>query len=95
MYADDMVLYSEMEDGIQLMLNALANYKKLDLTVNANETKIVVFNNGGRLKDNEEWTYNGNQLEVVDEFNYFGLLLGYNGKFNRTQKRTKKRLLDH
>ena len=46
----------------------------------------MVFRNGGRLKDNEKWVYNNCELEIVDEFNYLGLLLNYNGKFTKAQQ---------
>ena len=88
MYADDMVLLAESPEGLQQNINALLNYTmKWDLTVNTNKTKIVVFRNGGKIRKNEKWFYNGYELEVVNEFNYLGLLFFYNGKFSRAQKR--------
>ena len=46
----------------------------------------MVFRNGGNLRENEKWFYNGRELETVNEFNYLGMLFNYNGKFNLTQK---------
>ena len=54
--------------------------------MNTDKTKIVVFRNGGRIGDNENWLYDGNTLETVDQFIYLGMLLYYNGKFYQTQK---------
>ncbi|KAK6178526.1 hypothetical protein SNE40_013301 [Patella caerulea] len=34
----------------------------------------------------KKWFYNGNELEIVDTFNYLGLILNYNGTFLKTQK---------
>ena len=48
---------------------------------------IIVFRNGGRLRDNEKWEFDGNVLEIDNEFNYLGMLISYNGKFYQTQKR--------
>ena len=48
----------------------------------------MVFRNGGKIKDNERFFYNGRALETVDNFNYLGMLFNYNGKFNITQKHT-------
>ena len=88
MYADDMVLLAETPEGLQKMIDSLSSYtEKWDLILNINKTKIVVFRNGGKLRDNEKWSYNGCQLDIVDEFNYLGILFFYNGKFSRTQKR--------
>ena len=54
--------------------------------MNTDTTKIVVFRNGGRIGDNENWLYDGNTLETVDQFIYLGMLSCYNGKFYQTQK---------
>ena len=50
--------------------------------MNTDKTKIVVFRNG----DKENWLYDGNTLETVDQFIYLGMLLCYNSKFYQTQK---------
>lgn len=47
--------------------------------------KILVFIKGGSI--DHSWTYNNEILENVDSFNYLGLCLNYNGKFNTTQKK--------
>ena len=87
MYADDMVLLSESPEGLQVLLNSLYNYNtQWNLTLNSDKTKIMVFRNGGNLRENEKWFYNGSELETVNEFNYLGMLFNYNGKFNLTQK---------
>ena len=56
------------------MLDSLSMYtQKWDLTVNTNKTMIVVIRNGGTLRDNEKRSYNGCQLDIVDECNYLGI----------------------
>ena len=53
MYADDMVILAETPSGLQEMLNTLHCYTKdWNLTVNIAKTKIVVFRNGGNIKEN-------------------------------------------
>ena len=87
MYADDTVLISETSEGLQSMLYALCSYNnEWKLSLNVSKTKIVVFRNGGVLRENDKWFYHGNEIEVVNEFNYLGLLFNYNGKFSKTQK---------
>ena len=51
------------------------------LEVNTEKTKIVVFRNRGQIRNNEIWTYNGNIIDVVEEFNYLGAIFNYNGSF--------------
>ena len=87
MYADDTVLISETPDGLQNMLDKLYEYtQEWNLTVNINKTKIMVFRNNGKLRNNEKWTYDGQSLEIVESFNYLGMLFHFNGKFLKTQK---------
>ena len=55
--------------------------EKWGLTVSTLKTKNMVFRNGGKLKDDEEWFYNGVSIDVVNQFTYLGILLSYNIKF--------------
>ena len=50
--------------------------------VNVEKTKIVVFRNNFKLSAQDQWFYNGMQIDVVKCFTYLGV---YNGKFTRTQ----------
>ena len=47
----------------------------------------MVFRNGGIIKENKKWFYDNCELEIVDEFNYLGLLLNYNGNFTKAQQK--------
>ena len=49
--------------------------------------KCVIFRNGKNLRKSYKWYFNGDEVEVVDQFCYLGILLNYNGKFFMTQKR--------
>ncbi|XP_053383523.1 uncharacterized protein LOC123541356 [Mercenaria mercenaria] len=53
------------------------------LSVNIDKTKIMVFRKGGRLARNEEWTYNGQKIDIVDSFNYLGFVLSTGGSFRK------------
>ena len=87
MYADDMVIFSETAEGLQAMLDTLYDHnEKWKLSVNINKIKIVVFWNGGILSDDENWYYNGLQLETVNTFTYLGVVLNFNGKFSVAEK---------
>ena len=87
MYADDTVLIAESPEALQNMLYTLNDYcTEWNLTVNVQKTKIVVFRNGGNLRENETWLYQGEEIEIVQQFNYLGMNFNYNGKFNITQK---------
>lgn len=75
MYADDTVIFSDTISGLQKELDYLANYCDLwSLTVNTSKTKIMVFRNRGGLKACEKWHFEKQEIEIVDRFNYLGLL---------------------
>ena len=87
MYADDMCLFAQSPSDLQNMLNTLHAYNdEWNLTLNVQKTKIVIFRNGGIIRENEKWFYNGQQIEVVNQFKYLGMLFNFNGKHNITQK---------
>jgi hypothetical protein len=56
------------------------------LEVNTDKTKIVVFRKRGRVLENEFWSYNGNNIEVVNDFNYLGTIFKYTGNFTLNQE---------
>ena len=66
LFADDAVIFSESVEGLQTSLDSLESYcKKWNLQVNISKTKIMVFRKGGNLRQNEKWTYAGENIEIV------------------------------
>ena len=58
LYADDIVLFSESEKGLQHGLNLLEKYcDKWKLQVNINKTKVMIFRKGGGVRKNASFTY--------------------------------------
>lgn len=80
LYADDIVVLAETPNSLQLMINKLETYcMQWNLTVNTSKSKVLVFKNGtGRLARDERWTFGGESLGVVKEFQYLGINLTYN-----------------
>ena len=82
LFADDMVILGNSKEDLQHSLDLLYAYcSKWGLEVNISKTKIIVFRKRGRVKGNEKWYYNHNEIEVVDNFNYLGVVLNYTGSF--------------
>ena len=87
LFADDMVILGKDRDDLQNSLDLLEKYcKKWGLQVNTDKTKIVVFRKRGGLFDNEKWTYDGVQLDAVNNFNYLGTVFNYTGTFALNQE---------
>ena len=45
------------------------------------KTKIIVFRKRGPVLPSEQWYYNNEVLEVVDDFNYLGTVFNHTGSF--------------
>ena len=43
----------------------------------------MVFRKRGKLTNDEVWTYGGNTIDAVEEFNYLGTVFHYTGNFSR------------
>ena len=74
LYADDLVLFSDSVIGLQRQLNLLQEYcERWSLKVSREKSKIVVFRNGGKLRQYEKWFYEGSRIETCTYFNYLGV----------------------
>ena len=81
MWADDILILSESEEGLQQKLNSLHDYSKANkLTVNTMKTKCMVFNKTGRLLKKHTFYYNNLLLENVREYKYLGFLVTPSGE---------------
>ena len=87
LFADDAVLFSDTPEGLQLSLDKLHVYcERWNLTVNVDKTKIMVFRKGGILSRREKWLYNGAEIEIVNQFNYLGIIFTPGGSFIQATK---------
>ena len=79
LFADDMVIFSKDPDELQLLLNKLHRYScEWGLKVNTAKTKILVFQKR-RMNISFIWTFNGENLEIVESFCYLGMKFHYTG----------------
>ena len=73
LFADDVTLISTSTIGLQNQLDCLKqSCEELKLEVNIDKTKIIVFRKGGFLSKFENWKFNGQKVEVVNEYCYLG-----------------------
>ncbi|XP_053395023.1 uncharacterized protein LOC128555740 isoform X1 [Mercenaria mercenaria] len=87
LFADDMVILGDTLVDLQNSLDLLSTYcNKWGLEVNTLKTKIMFFRKRGPVKSNEKWHYNNQELDIVDNFNYLGIVFNYTGTFVLNQE---------
>ena len=69
-------------DDLQCSLNRLKEYwDQWGLEVNVAKTTIVVFRKRDPTKDTEVWFYKNEKLEIVQDFNYLGVIFNFTRSF--------------
>ena len=91
MYADDLVLLSSSEAGLQECLRRLHQYtKKCHLTINMKKTKIIAFNKNGHFP--KCLFYLGDQIiETTKSYKYLGSIITNTGNFKQNEQNLKKK----
>ena len=90
-WADDLVMFSESETGLQRLLNVLEGYcKENELVINTKITKCMIFNSSGRLLL-RPFFLNGVQLECVRCYKYLGFIITPSGECGTGIKDLKDR----
>ncbi len=85
MYADDILILSETEDGLRRSLSKLEEYsQKWELNVNAKKTKITVFNKAGR---NIEMSvkFGHSLITSCENYKYLGTIFVPSGSFKQAR----------
>ena len=79
-WADDIVLFSQNEEGLSKMLKTIEKYcNENELTLNTDKTKCMIFNKTGRLL-RHPFYYNNVKLENVNKFKYLGFMITPSGE---------------
>jgi hypothetical protein len=75
LYANDLVLLSESQEGLQNCLNKTWEYcKSWGLEINYTKSKVMIFNKGSRLS-NVKFYIDKTELEIVCHYKYLGIML--------------------
>jgi hypothetical protein len=76
LYADDIVIVGDHVGRVQKILNTLSEFcNKWAMKVNMSKTKSMVFRNGGIIKKNEVFYFNGEKLDNVSYYKYLGVIM--------------------
>jgi len=80
MYADDIVLMAEEEQGMRSLISRMEGYlDKKGLELNVEKTKIIRFRKGGGRRKKMDWRWKGKRIEEVREIKYLGYTFTRNG----------------
>ena len=86
LYADDIVIFANNAEELQLGLNFLSEYcTRWKLKVNASKTKVLIFRKGGTLQRNLIFLYEDQPIEIVSSFRYLGIVFTTGGSFSEAQ----------
>ena len=73
MFADDVACFSDTIIRLQHQINCIHSFcESVGMSLNLLKTKIIVFRKGGILKQMDKWYYNGQSVDIVSFYNYFG-----------------------
>jgi exonuclease III len=82
-YADDLVLFSTTQQGLQESLNALTSYaNQWRLVINTEKTKILIFNKSGKLIRSSTFKLCGTEIDQVCKYTYLGIVFSASGTFS-------------
>ena len=83
LYADDLVLISQSQDGLQNALDHLDGYcRKWKLTINTTKTKSIIFNKSGKIFRKYNLTLAKTPIETVQTYRYLGIDFTASGSFS-------------
>ncbi len=92
-WADDLVLFSETEDGLKCMLNHLADYSKENgMRINPDKTESMIFNKSGKFF-RRCFTMGNEQIFTTNSYKYLGFLVTPSGETLSGLRNLKDRAL--
>ena len=74
MFADDVASFSETIIRLQHQINCIQRFcESVGMSLNLLKTKIIVFRDGGIVKQIENWSYQGQIIDTVSFYKYLGV----------------------
>lgn len=87
LYADDLVLVADSKEKLQIKLDILQTYcEEWCLDINTDKTKIIIFNNTGKLLK-EDFVIGNHKIECVKHYKYLGVMISNTGKYTEAKKK--------
>ena len=97
-FADDIANCAETVQKLQRQLHCIDLYcQNTGMEVNLDKTEVIVFRNGGILRNTESWQYRGTQVRTTAVYKYMGVLftpsLSWNLAHNKLAAQAQKAIL--
>ena len=74
MFADDIANCAETAGNLQHQINIIDTFcPDTGMELNLNKTEVMVFRNGGGLRNYENWNYRGSRINIVSVYKYMGV----------------------
>ena len=81
MYSDDLLIISPSPAGLQQSLNVIHRHaQQWKLKVNTKKSNIMIFSGNGQNKNNIDFKYNNETLQIVDKQTYLGIGMTSSGR---------------
>ena len=85
LYADDLLLLSESEHGLQSLDKLNCYVKKWQMRINIQKTKAIIFNKSGKIF-RREFKIGNQPIQVTDSYVYLGITFTPSSSFLLAQK---------
>ena len=74
MFADDVASVAETVNNLQQHIRHIENFcDAIDMSLNVDKSKVMVFRNGSRFRTYEKWYHKNSMLDVVPCYKYLGV----------------------
>ena len=94
LYADDLVLLSHSQQGLQNSLDKLSTFcEQWKVQVNLKKTRIMVFQKKCRKSFNPSFSYKKDVIQKVNDYTYLGIKITSTGSFALAEETLKEKAL--
>ena len=90
LYADDLLMMSNSAESLQTCIDNLEEYcKKWHLSINTAESKIIIFNEAGKILGDYNFVHKNRKMEIVQNFCYLGIDISASESFSHAKLNLK------
>ena len=92
MYADDLLIISPSPEGLQQSLNVIHRHaQQWKLKVNTKKSNIIILSGNGEKKNNINFKYSNETLQIVDKQTYLDIEMTSSGRYTYAREILSKK----